>query len=282
VTRQSAKAARYLHTLVHANANRRTQLMSVFNALYADQYDGLYSDKSYATECDLIEAAIVRFGNKRPRSVLDLGCGTGGHSIVLAGRGYEITGVDLSIHMLEHARAKANSLPASQRPKWLCGDVRTFDAGQQFDAAIMMFAVVGYLTGNEDVLSGLRNIRRQLASGALFVCDFWYGPSVLSVRPTDRVRVIEAPDGQVIRSTSTTLNTMTHTADVSIRVWTIGGGKLTTDTTESHRLRYFFPQEFALLLSQCGFTLQGMSAFPTLDEPLTDQTWNAFVVARAE
>jgi hypothetical protein len=49
-----------------------------------------------------------------------------------------------------------------------------------------------------------------------------------------------------------------------------------------HRLRYFFPQEFALMLSQAGFAMQSISAFPSLDAPLNDHAWNAFVVAHAE
>lgn len=256
--------------------------MSVFNSLYAEHYDRLYAEKSYGTECDLVEAAIARHGSARPTTMLDVGCGTGGHAIDFAKRGYEVTGVDLSAHMLEHARAKATALALPRQPAWLCGDARTFDAGSEFDCAIMMFAVVGYLTSNDDLITGLKNIRRHLKRGALFICDFWYGPSVLAVRPADRVRVLDLPDGQVIRATNTTLNTAQHTADVSFRLWTLKSDKLVSETTEMHRLRYYFPQEYAFFLSQAGFTLQSISAFPTLDQALTDQTWNAFVVAKAD
>jgi len=255
--------------------------MSVFNSLYAEHYDQLYAEKSYDRECDLIEAAILRHGNGRPTTLLDVGCGTGGHAIALTKREYDVTGVDLSPHMLEHARSKAISLPPSRQPTWLCGDAKTFDAGKQFDVAIMMFAVVGYLTENEDVITSLENIRRHLKPGSLFICDFWYGPSVLAVRPTDRIRVLDLPCKQVIRVANTNLNPAQHTADVSFRLWTIEADRLVSQTTEMHRLRYYFPQEFALLLSQSRFTLQSISAFPTLDEPLTEQTWNAFVVAKA-
>lgn len=255
--------------------------MSVFNSLYAGQYDQLYADKGYASECDLIEAAVGRHASATPRTVLDVGCGTGGHAIELARRGYQVTGVDLSQHMLDHAEHKAADLSVAQRPTWLRGDARSFDTGAKHDLAIMMFAVVGYLTSNDDVLAGLRNIRRQLAAGALFVCDFWYGPSVLSVRPTDRVRVLPTPEGRVIRSASTTLDIPHHCADVTFQLWSLQGDKLAGETSETHRMRYYFPQEFALFLSQSGFTMQSLSAFPSLEAPLDDQSWNALVVARA-
>lgn len=256
--------------------------MSVFNSLYAEHYDRLYAEKNYDIECDLVEAAIKLHGPGPTTTFLDVGCGTGGHAIGLTSRGYDVTGVDLSADMLKHAREKAVALLPSRQPTWICGDVKTFDAGKRFDVAIMMFAVVGYLTLNEDVMKGLRNIRRHLNPGSLFICDFWYGPSVLALQPSDRVRVIELPKGEVIRVTNTTLNTVQHTADVSFQLWSFGEDKLVSKTKEMHRLRYYFPQEFALLLSQSGFTIQSISAFPTLDAPLTDQTWSAFVVARAE
>ncbi len=255
--------------------------MSVFDAQYAEQYDLLYAGKNYNAECDLVESAIRTYAATRPRTLLDVGCGTGGHAIELARRGFALTGVDLSDHMLGLARSKGASLPSAQQPKWLQGDARDFDAGGTFDMAIMMFAVIGYLTGNDDVLRGLRNIRRHLPAGALFVCDFWYGPSVLRDPPTDRVRVLPAGAGEVIRTTQTALDIVTHTAEVSFRLWSIENGRVCSDTRESHRMRYFFPQEFALLLSQADFEMRSISAFPTLDAPLSDDSWNAFVVAKS-
>ncbi len=236
--------------------------MRVFNAPYAGQYDLLYAGKDYRGECDLIEAAVRRFAPDVPSSVLDIGCGTGSHAIELARRGYRVTGVDLSQSMLDQAADKASGLNASSRPAWLCGDARKFDTNALFDLGIMMFAVVGYLTTNDDVLEGLRNIRRQLKPGALFICDFWYGPSVLMVQPTDRVRVLETSNGRVIRSASTVLDVPHHTADVSFKLWALEGDRLVSETSETHHLRYFFPQEFALMLSAAGFTGGQHVGFP--------------------
>ena len=255
--------------------------MSVFNEVYAGEYDGLYASKDYPSECDLIEEAVKRHATTKPTTLLDVGCGTGGHAIELGRRGYAVTGVDLSNHMVNLAADKSTELPLSQRPPWVCGDLREFKNGCQYDLAIMMFAVVGYLTTNDDVLAGLRNVRRHLKPGALFVCDFWYGPSVLYVRPTDRVREVTTPNGKVIRAANTTLDVVKHTADVSFKLWALEHGRLVGETSETHHLRYFFPQEFALFLSCADFQLQSLSAFPSLDNPLTSDSWNALVVSSA-
>lgn len=254
--------------------------MSVFASLYANQYDTLYGDKDYGSECDLIERAFARF-DASPRSLVDVGCGTGSHTLELARRGYECTGVDLSQAMLDEAARKTSDANTQAPPRWLQGDARSFEAGATFDAAIMMFAVVGYLTTNSDVLAGLRNVRKHLRPGGLFVCDFWYGPAVLSVRPSERVRVLNNGGQQTIRAASTQVDSFTHTADVAFRLWTMDGDRFLGETTETHRMRYFFPQEFKLLLEQAGFESLSLSGFPELDAPLSDDSWNALSIARA-
>ena len=255
--------------------------MSVFDTLYASQYDLVYAGKDYSGECDLVEAAVTRSATTPVRRILDIGCGTGSHAIELARRGYEVTGVDLSQSMLDQAAEKSSPLSIAERPTWLCGDIRDVDTGETFDLAVMMFAVIGYLTATEDVLQALRNVRRQLEPGALFVCDFWYGPAVLSVQPSDRIRVLTTDTGRVVRTASTVMDVPTHTAEVTVSLMVLEGDRLVADVGETHILRYFFPKEFELMLSLAGFELCSMSGFPSLELPVTNDHWNALVVARA-
>ena len=98
--------------------------MNVFNTLYASQYDSMYLGKSYLAECDLIDEAVKRFAGRRPLTLLDVGCGTGGHAFELSKRGYQVTGVDLSAEMLAAAQLKAETLDVSQKPLFVLGDAR--------------------------------------------------------------------------------------------------------------------------------------------------------------
>jgi len=63
----------------------------VFGLDYSDSYDDLYADKDYGAECDLLEK-IFRRADRPVHTILDLGCGTGRHSVELARRGYELVG----------------------------------------------------------------------------------------------------------------------------------------------------------------------------------------------
>jgi len=107
--------------------------MNVFEE-YAEYYDILYQDKDYEAECDFLEQIFARYAQHPVRTILDLGCGTGGHALPLARRGYEVTGVDLSEHMLERARQKAAE--AGLAISFHQGDIRSLNLGCTFDAVI--------------------------------------------------------------------------------------------------------------------------------------------------
>src|SRR6185436_10168768 len=85
-----------------------------YQRAFSRYYDILYSDKDYPAECDLLESIFTRHGS-RPQTLLDAGCGSGGHSTELAGRGYRVTGVDRSEGLLDIAREKARNRNLSIR-----------------------------------------------------------------------------------------------------------------------------------------------------------------------
>jgi SAM-dependent methyltransferase len=257
---------------------------AVFRQEYADQYDLLYHDKDYEAECDLLEEVFRRYGSGPVKTILDLGCGTGNHALPLARRGYQVTGIDLSEEMLAHARRKAQAnLPPDTRhcPAFRQGDVRTLDLGQQFDAVLMMFAVLGYQLTNNDVLAALRTTRRHLRPGGLFVCDVWYGPAVLAIRPSDRVKVIPTDDGKVVRAVSGQLDTYRHLCQVRYQVWRLSAGRLVSESEETHWMRYFFPQELALFTIQEQIQLVDIRSFGDSMRLPDDTTWNIIVIGRS-
>jgi SAM-dependent methyltransferase len=248
----------------------------VFGADYAAAYDALYQDKDYAAECDLIEQIFELYGSGRVRRVLDLGCGTGGHAVPLAERGYTVVGVDRSTQMLELARARSSAC------RFEYGDITNADLGETFDAVLMMFAVLGYQTSNAEAQAALATARRHMQSGGLFVADVWYGPAVLSQRPTDRTRVVDLPNAEsVIRIASAELDMRAQACSVAYHLWRIADGRVTSEIRERHRMRYFFPLELELLLADAGLELVRLGAFPQLEVEPNDSTWNVTIVARA-
>jgi SAM-dependent methyltransferase len=212
---------------------------------------------------------------------LDLGCGTGNHVFPLIELGYTMVGVDRSGAMLKSARKKAADQKLDGKATFCEADIRSFKQENLFDAALMMFAVLGYQLDNADVVAALRTVRQHLVPGGLFIFDVWYGPAVLCQRPSDRVRSIPTAKGQILRAASGRLDTQRHLCNVSYHLWNLEGDRVVGETEEAHLMRYFFPQELSLFLEYCGFTLIKLGAFPEFDREPDETTWNVCGVARA-
>ena len=257
--------------------------MSVFGADYAGAYDALYGEKNYADECDMIESMFAEFGTGgKPASLADFGCGTGNHVIPLAKRGYRVSGVDLSPGMLEKARAKAADTGVSDRTQFALGNVQDVDVpGAPVDAAIMMFAVLGYQQTDAEVVAALSNVRRHIPAGAPFVFDVWYGPAVIADKPGTREREVDGPDGKLIRRTRAALDDARNLCTVHFELERLGAEESARTVREDHVMRYFFPEELERFAGKAGFAPVALRDFNDYRQPATAQSWNIVGVFRA-
>jgi SAM-dependent methyltransferase len=183
--------------------------------------------------------------------------------------------------MLAHAGKKADSFAVNGRVQFQPGDVRSVDLERQFSAVLMMFAVLGYQSANEDVLDALKTARRHLGVGGLLLFDIWHGPAVLRERPGERVKVVATPTGQMLRTARGELDTGQHLCHVRYQVWRLEEGRSLEYAEELHAMRYFFPLELELFLRCAGFNMLRLGAFPEFEREPDETTWNVLCVARA-
>jgi len=104
------------------------------------------------------------------RRVLDLACGTGTVSRMLAERGHEVVGVDIAPRMLEIARAKA----ADDRLaiEFVCQDAAELSLpGYQFDSVISLFDSLNYILRPESLAEAFRRVCAHMVPGGAFVFD---------------------------------------------------------------------------------------------------------------
>jgi SAM-dependent methyltransferase len=116
-----------------------------------------------AAETDWIEHAL---GVEGGAAVLDVACGIGRHSIELARRGYEVTGIDLSATMVQ--RAEGACLGAPRRPSFTQGDMLALEYEESFDAAFCVGSSFGFFDDqrNADVAT---RIHRGLKDNGTFL-----------------------------------------------------------------------------------------------------------------
>ncbi|MCB0253741.1 MAG: class I SAM-dependent methyltransferase [Anaerolineae bacterium] len=254
---------------------------TVFGPSYAALYDHFYAEKDYAAECDFLEDVFRRYASRPVRTVLDLGCGTGGHALLLAQRGYQVTGVDRSQTMLASACAKSKGSNLPNSPKFVQNDIRSLELGQTFDVVTAMFAVMGYMTTNEDLAAALHSARRHLSSGGLLIFDAWYGPAVLTQRPADRYRITSNGSRRIIRFVRAELDSLHHVVNVNYKLLEIEPGLPVREVDEVHVMRYLFAQEIVYHLSQAGFHTVSLGPCWQVGVALQEDQWNMAVVARA-
>lgn len=223
---------------------------------YSNYYDLLYRDKDYTAEADYVDR-LLQTHTSGARTILELGCGTGGHAICLARRGYEIYGIDLSSRMLESANRDRQQLPSetSKRLTLAEGDIRSFRCARTFDAVLSLFHVVSYQTSNEDLLATFKTAAVHLRPGGVFVFDFWYGPAVLAIQPSTRIKRIEDDDVSVVRIAEPRHLENENRVDIEYQLFvTDKATQEIKEFRETHRMRYLFLPEISGYLTECGLS----------------------------
>jgi SAM-dependent methyltransferase len=252
--------------------------MSVFNQ-YAEYYNLLYKDKNYKTEVDYIDKLIKKYC-KNAKTILDLGCGTGRHDFLLAGTGYDITGVDFSETMLEIAARQRETIDGKCKINFINGDVRDIRLDLKFDVVTSLFHVISYQTTNSDIISAFKTAFEHLNDEGLFLFDCWYGPAVLNEKPETRIKRMENEKISVIRIAESELLPNENIVNVNYTV--IVTNKLTgavEEIKETHRMRYLFRPEIEYLLGQAGFIIKKSEEWVTSND-LGLNTWGACFAAK--
>lgn len=248
---------------------------------YSRYYDLLYKDKDYDGEANYIKEIIQLF-SPTAKTIVDFGCGTGTHSILLSRFGYSIDGVDISQEMLSQANGKITSFPEPASPvRFNFGDIRSVRLGKTFDVAISLFHVISYQKSNDDILAALKTVKNHLNSNGLFIFDCWYGPTVIFDRPTVRVKRLEDDVIKITRIAEPTLYPDKSLVDVRYTIF-ISDKKTgaVQEIHETHTMRYLFTPEVKLMLENVGFNILASEEWMT-KKALGLDTWGAVFVCQS-
>jgi SAM-dependent methyltransferase len=132
-------------------------------------YAPIMFDEARWAEVPAVVDALERLCGLSPgAAVLDACCGPGRHSIELASRGYEVTGIDITEAYLDAARESAIGLP---KARFVRADLRELEMPKAFDLAINLYTSFGYFAEPSEDKAALRRLRRALKAGGQLVLE---------------------------------------------------------------------------------------------------------------
>lgn len=233
-------------------------------AFVADLYDYV---TPYSERPDV--AFFVAAAQEAGGPVLEVGCGTGRVLIPTARAGIEITGLDLSVHMLAVCRERLAEEPAEvqERVQLVEGDMRDFDLGRAFALATVPFRPFQHLTTVEDQIACLRTIHRHLEPDGRLILDL-FNPKLEALTERNLGEEygeepgFEVPDGRRVRRshivTARDVHEQVLRAELIYYV-TYPDGKQER-LVHAFPMRWLYRFEAEHLLARCGFEVEALYA----------------------
>lgn len=214
----------------------------------ADCYDFFTRDVDYPRWADYLERHF-RTGKLPIHTVLDLACGTGTLTCMLAERGYDMTGVDLSEEMLAVAAEKGRAL-AGESPLFLHQSMDKLDLYDTVDACVCCLDSVNYVTSPAVLRRAFQRVRLFLTPGGMFLFDINTPSKLMGL--DGQLFMDESEDAACIwrADYSRRRRICTYGMDIFTRT----EGDLWQRREEVHEEYAYTPEELTAYLKEAGFT----------------------------
>jgi SAM-dependent methyltransferase len=142
--------------------------MEWWRKYFSEDYLQLY--KHDETQSYREAEAVIRMLQIEPgEKIMDMACGFGRHSVILAQKGFAVTGYDLSETFLNKAKELAGRLDVKLELKQ--GDMRDISFENEFDAIINMFTAFGFFEREQEDLKVLKGVHQALKPQGQFLMD---------------------------------------------------------------------------------------------------------------
>lgn len=135
---------------------------------FAAVYDEMMENVDYVRWADYIDK-LFAFYNYHPKSILDVACGTGTIDILLAEKGYRMSGTDIALEMLMWAKAKAERL--NVRLNLWQQDMRQLTVAKPYDAILCLYDSINYIVTENDMKQVFKRVSDSLVPNGMFIFD---------------------------------------------------------------------------------------------------------------
>jgi SAM-dependent methyltransferase len=142
-----------------------------FNSPY---YHILYQQRDHAEAEFFIDNLCAYLKPAANARLFDIACGRGRHSIYFNSKGFDVTGIDLSIASIKYAKQYEN-----KQLHFYVHDMRYLFYVNYFDIALNLFTSFGYFETDQEHIKALKNFNKALKPGGLLVLDFFNSSKVI-------------------------------------------------------------------------------------------------------
>lgn len=163
-----------------------------FNSPY---YHILYQQRNDAEAEFFIDNLCAYLKPKTEARLLDIACGRGRHAIYLNKKGYDITGIDLSIASIEYAKQFENN-----RLHFYVHDMRHLFYINYFDIAFNLFTSFGYFETDYDHIKALKTFQKSLKPGGLLVLDYFNSHKIIDNLTAQEVKTVDGIEFHINKS----------------------------------------------------------------------------------
>lgn len=245
------------------------------SSLFHDYYDVFYAAKDYARETDTIVNCCTSHFEHLPEVVVEIGCGTGNHTVQLASRFKKVVAVDIDEQMVLRAQAKTAHLA---NVEVVHGSIDAL--GQPVTLITAMFNVVTYLQDLDSLEAFFRSISRLLRPGGLFVFDAWNGLAALRDLPRQKQSQHTVGDSIVALAVSPELDLMNQNVHLTFEVVVSRNGEIIQRGTHRFLQKLWMPMEIAWMLKKQGLHLDMLSAADNPQKVATPDCWKVLYLCR--
>ncbi len=247
-----------------------------FQKFYSKYYDLVYKKKDYKSECKRIESFFKY--KEDVRELLEIGCGTCSHSILLSKKGYNIIGIDNSSEMINVAKEKIE--------KKKINNITLFHeeaenlnmvTKKKFDVLLLLFNVIGYI---KNLDSFLFEIKKNLKKNSLLVFDFWHEDGVECEGPKKTIKKFRLNDLELHRDSFGKKITKDRSIKIDIETSIFKHGNFIEKFTEVHLVKYFNLKSLKKIIEKNNFELIKFEDFNHEDLLPQKNSWNAYCVAK--
>lgn len=235
----------------------------------AEAYDYMLRHVDYERWYQYISGIMINFVNN-PRSVLELGCGTGRFGAKFSADDFVIYGIDRSIQMLQVARTRA-----FRNFRIICADIRQFAISRKVDFIFSVHDTMNYLLDPADIRKTLACVRECMHEESVFMFDITTEHNI--DRFFDNKTSFYKTGGKYISWT----NRYDREKKLIISSFTVdlkSGEKL----TEEHVQRIYTLSEMKKILEEEGFDIIAIGSDYTMDYPSPETVMINFITKRRD